>query len=173
MSAAPAPAAIALPPDPGDDVSSMCVNLRILSRLTTGEKLRSVKDQYYAVEDGTTYQSAILRYVRRDSREQTCAAVEVRATPAAAIRHCCAAACVRQCDLTPSPVWPFFCPHQTLFSRVAAANSTSQAVPLDLIASASKGLAVLMETYAQDKQVVSRLEQVQQRYCPDPSERAF
>ena len=51
-------------------------------------------------------------------------------------------------------------------------------MPLDLIASASRGLAVLMETYAQDKQVVSRLEQVQQRYCPSASsqdhhERAF
>ena len=65
------------PADPGDDVSSMCVNLRILSRLAAGEKLRSVKDQYYAVEDGTTYQAAILRYLRRDSREQTCAALEV------------------------------------------------------------------------------------------------
>ena len=66
------------PPDPGDDVSSMCVNLRILSRLAAGEKLRSVKDRYYAVEDGTTYQAAILRYLRQDSRENTCAAVEVR-----------------------------------------------------------------------------------------------
>ena len=66
------------PHDPGDDVSSMCVNLRILSRLAAGEKLRSVKDRYYAVEDGTTYQAAILRYLRQDSREQTCAAVEVR-----------------------------------------------------------------------------------------------
>ena len=73
MSQAPTPP----PADPGDDVSSMCVNLRILSRLAAGEKLRSVKDQYYAVEDGTTYQSAILRYLRRDSREQTCAALEV------------------------------------------------------------------------------------------------
>ena len=78
MSASPAPVAITLPLDPGDDVSSMCVNLRILSRLVAGEKLRSVKDQYYAVEDGTTYQSAILRYLRRDSREQTCSAIEVR-----------------------------------------------------------------------------------------------
>ena len=55
---------------------------------------------------------------------------------------------------------------QTLFARVAAANSTSQTVPLELIASACRGLAVLMDTYAEDKQVVSRLEQVQQRYCP-------
>lgn len=71
---------------------------------------------------------------------------------------------------------------QTLFARVAAANSTSQTVPLELIASACRGLAVLMDTYAQDKQVVSRLEQVQQRYCPRlppsrqndrPHERAF
>ena len=66
------------PHDPGDDVSSMCVNLRILSRLTQGEKLCSVKDKYYAVQDGTTYQASLLRYVRNDSRRETCAAIEVR-----------------------------------------------------------------------------------------------
>lgn len=66
-----------LPHDPGDDVSSMCVNLRILSRLTQGEKLCAVKDKYYAVEDGTTYQSSLLRYVRNDSRTETCSAIEV------------------------------------------------------------------------------------------------
>ena len=81
MSQAPTPP----PADPGDDVSSMCVNLRILSRLAAGEKLRSVKDQYYAVEDGTTYQAAILRYLRRDSREQTCAALEVSCSLACAL----------------------------------------------------------------------------------------
>lgn len=139
--------------DPGDDVSSMCVNLRILSRLAAGEKLCSVKDRYYVVHDGTTYQAALLRYLRQDSRENTCTAIEVRCLTRCALIACCCPA-----------------PHtllQSLFARVAAANSTTPAVvPADLIVSASRGLAVLMKTYAEDKQVVSRLEQVQQRYCP-------
>jgi len=156
----PAPAAPRPALDPGDDVSSMCVNLRILSRLAAGEKLCSVKDRYYVVQDGTTYQAAVLRYLRQDSRESTCAAIEVRLTRCACTVCCCPAPASHPSLGSPAP---FF---QTLFARVAAANSTNPAVvPRDLIASASRGLAVLMKTYAQDKQVVSRLEQVQQRYC--------
>ena len=87
----PAPAAPRPALDPGDDVSSMCVNLRILSRLAAGEKLCSVKDRYYVVQDGTTYQAAVLRYLRQDSRENTCAAIEVRLTRCAWTACCCPA----------------------------------------------------------------------------------
>ena len=102
----------------------MCVNLRILSRLVAGEKLRSVKDQYYAVEDGTTYQSA-LRYLRRDSREQTCSAIEVRPCRVYTLLR------MRLCAVPHRRLRRIdFCRLcvQTL-SRVAAANSTSQTVP--------------------------------------------
>ena len=154
------------PHDPGDDVSSMCVNLRILSRLTQGEKLCSVKDKYYAVQDGTTYQASLLRYVRNDSRRETCAAIEVRVRSISFSFACisCAPADLVLCRFPPR------LPAQTLFARVAAANSTAtesgaRPVPEDLIAAACQGVGVLMKTYAQDKQVVSRLEQVQRRYC--------
>ena len=150
------------PHDPGDDVSSMCVNLRILSRLTQGEKLCSVKDKYYAVQDGTTYQASLLRYVRNDSRRETCAAIEVRRFSFACIS--CAPA-----DFVLGRFPPRYLA-QTLFARVAAANSTAtesgaHPVPDDLIAAACQGVGVLMKTYAQDKQIVSRREQGQRRYC--------
>ncbi len=61
-----------------DDAPALCVNLRILSRLSTGEKLRSVRDKYYAVENGDSYVAGVLRWIRSDGREETCDAIEVR-----------------------------------------------------------------------------------------------
>ena len=158
-----------LPHDPGDDVSSMCVNLRILSRLTQGEKLCSVKDKYYAVQDGTTYQSSLLRYVRNDSRRETCQAIEVSARRLLTAFSFVCISCALVDTRFPGGLRRC-CFGQTLFARVAAANSTATGagadpVPRDLIAAACEGVGVLMKTYAQDKQVVSRLEQVQRRYC--------